>query len=94
VSVVLPAHGHPFTNLVGRVESIKQHHLQRLDRLRKAAGDFGRPATVGEFAEQLFPPHVLGAMADSETYAHLEHLRRAGELRRDTSDPVYQYAQP
>jgi glyoxylase-like metal-dependent hydrolase (beta-lactamase superfamily II) len=94
VSVVLPAHGHPFTNLAGRVESIKQHHLQRLDRLRAAAGAFGRPATVGEFAEQLFPAHVRGAMADSETYAHLEHLRRAGDLRCDMSSPAYQYALP
>jgi glyoxylase-like metal-dependent hydrolase (beta-lactamase superfamily II) len=93
-SVVLPAHGHPFTNLEGRVESIKQHHLQRLDRLRKAAVEFGRAANVGEYAAQLFAPHVLGAMADSETYAHLEHLRRAGELRRDTSNPTYEYALP
>jgi glyoxylase-like metal-dependent hydrolase (beta-lactamase superfamily II) len=92
VSVVLPAHGHPFSNLAGRVDAIKHHHAQRLDRLRAAADDIGRPATVAEFAARLFSPHVQGAMADSETFAHLEHLRRSGELRRTASDPAFEYA--
>ncbi|MDH5567571.1 MAG: MBL fold metallo-hydrolase, partial [Myxococcales bacterium] len=33
VERVLPAHGHPFTNLVARTESIKRHHLERLARV-------------------------------------------------------------
>ena len=61
VSVVLPAHGHPFTNLVGRVESIKQHHLQRLERLRAGCRRV-RPARRRsvEFSERLFPPTCAG----------------------------------
>ncbi len=78
-SVVLPAHGHPFADLAPRAEAIKEHHLGRLERLRVASSELGRPATVGEMSTYLFKPRSLGPMADSETYAHLEHLRLAGE---------------
>ena len=40
VTVVLPAHGHPFTGLDERVEAIKEHHEQRLETLRKASDLF------------------------------------------------------
>ncbi len=79
---VLPAHGHPFTDLSGRAEAIKAHHQERLQRLRAISREFGRPATVGEFSRRLFRPRSWGAMAESETYAHLEHLRLAGEAER------------
>jgi glyoxylase-like metal-dependent hydrolase (beta-lactamase superfamily II) len=82
VSVVLPAHGHPFSNLVGRVAEIKQHHDARLERLRQAAAGLDRPAGVTEFSTHLFSARVQGPMADSETFAHLEHLRRSGEMDR------------
>ena len=42
----------------------------------------GRPATVREFSQQLFHQRSWGAMADSETYAHLEHLRLLGRAER------------
>lgn len=82
VSVVLPAHGLPFTNLAARVGDIKQHHDERLARLLAAAEELGRPADVPEFSTHLFSARVQGPMADSETYAHLEHLRRTGTLAR------------
>lgn len=79
VSVVLPAHGHPFDDLVGRTEDIKRHHEQRLERLRRAGATLGRAATVEELSHHLFRPGRRGPMAESETFAHLEHLRLAGE---------------
>jgi glyoxylase-like metal-dependent hydrolase (beta-lactamase superfamily II) len=78
VAQVLPAHGHPFTDLRQRVESIKVHHVERMERLRAASEALG-VATVEELSHELFRPAVWGAMAESETYAHLEHLRLAGE---------------
>ena len=33
-------------------------------------------------------------MADSETFAHLEHLRRAGELERRELAHGYEYVKP
>ncbi|MGD8416943.1 MAG: MBL fold metallo-hydrolase [Pseudomonadales bacterium] len=85
ITQVLPAHGHPFTDLRGRAEAIKAHHFERLERIRQISREFGRPATVAEFSRRLFRPRSWGAMAESETYAHLEHLRHAGdaECHRD-----------
>ena len=78
VGLVLPAHGHPFHDLAGRAEAIKDHHAERLDVLRKAAGELGS-ASVEELSHHLFQPRSWGPMAESETYAHLEHLRAIGQ---------------
>jgi glyoxylase-like metal-dependent hydrolase (beta-lactamase superfamily II) len=90
VRTVLPAHGHPFTDLVGRVEDIKEHHVGRLDRLRAISAALG-PATVEALSHELFRPARWGPMAESETYAHLEHLRLAGEAdaQREHGKLVY-----
>jgi len=78
---VLPAHGCPFTDLGGRVDAIRDHHHERLDLLRAALGEAGE-ATVPEMTRAIFKPRSWGPMADSETFAHLEHLRLAGEAVR------------
>jgi hypothetical protein len=60
--------------------------------MRDISRDIGRPATVEEFSQQLFSPRSWGPMADSETYAHLEHLRHLGqaERRRERGKLLYQ----
>lgn len=90
VGLALPAHGHPFTGLAQRTREIVSHHEQRLDRLRAIAAAVG-PATVETFSRELFPPGQLGLMAESEVFAHLEHLRRAGAARawRQDGELVY-----
>ena len=90
-SICLPAHGHPFTNLTVRVDAIKRHHLERLDTLRSAFDGIGRPASVSELSGHLFSARAQGAMADSETFAHLEHLRLAGEVARIDQPTGYSY---
>ncbi len=81
VGNVLPAHGHPFDDLKGRTQAIKRHHEERLDKVVKISTELG-PATVEQFSQQLFKPRSWGAMAESETYAHLEHLRIARRAER------------
>ena len=78
---VLPAHGQPFADLKGRVSEIKRHHEERVDKLREASHALG-PATVEDLSRAIFKPRAWGPMAESETYAHLEHLRLAGEADR------------
>ncbi len=78
VRSVLPAHGFVFDDLAGRAEAIIMHHHERLDALREA-GEVVGLGTVEDYMQQLFKPRSWGPMAESETYAHLEHLR----LRRD-----------
>lgn len=90
--IVLPAHGSPFTGIKRRVDEIKGHHLDRLTKLRNACVAENRPLTVQEYSSFLFAPHVLGPMAFSECYAHLEHLRMSGEMiRRDRQDGLAEY---
>jgi glyoxylase-like metal-dependent hydrolase (beta-lactamase superfamily II) len=85
VATVLPAHGHPFTDLSGRVEAIKRHHRERLDKLREVAAALG-PTSVMEYSHHLFRRERWGSMAESETYAHLEHLRLAGDATSHERD--------
>ncbi|MDQ3757827.1 MAG: MBL fold metallo-hydrolase [Actinomycetota bacterium] len=93
VATVLPAHGHPFADLAGRVADIRGHHEKRLDRLRAALAQAGAAvSTVEELSHELFRPAHWGYMAESETYAHLEHLRLAGEATRAEVDGLAVYA--
>ena len=92
VGTVLPAHGHPFEGLAERTVAIKRHHFERLDKVKEISRAYGRPATVKEFSEHLFKPRSQGPMADSETFAHLEHLRIAGDADLHVGkDGMYRY---
>ena len=82
VSNVLPAHGHPFTDVAGRVDAILGHHEDRLETIRKAGDDLGE-GTVESYMRRLFKERSWGDMAASETYAHLEHLRILGRASRN-----------
>jgi glyoxylase-like metal-dependent hydrolase (beta-lactamase superfamily II) len=78
VKNVLPAHGHPFPDLAGRCRAIQLHHDERLEKTKGIGRELG-PASVEAFSQKLFKQRSWGAMAESETYAHLEHLRIAGD---------------
>ncbi|MDG1198769.1 MAG: MBL fold metallo-hydrolase [Actinomycetota bacterium] len=78
VKLGLPAHGQPFTDLPGRVTDIKRHHEERLQLLRDSSDRLGR-APVNHYMKELFKERSWGPMAESETFAHLEHLRYVGE---------------
>jgi glyoxylase-like metal-dependent hydrolase (beta-lactamase superfamily II) len=84
VERVLPAHGHPFEDLAERCKAIQKHHVERLERVKAIGREVGL-ASVAAYSKHLFHPRNWGSMADSETYAHLEHLRLQGdaEVRRE-----------
>lgn len=90
VDNALPAHGHPFGDLAGRCEAIKLHHDDRLERVKEIGREIGT-ATVQAFSHKLFKPRSWGSMAESETYAHLEHLRWLGEAERRDENDGYLY---
>ncbi|MEZ5262521.1 MAG: MBL fold metallo-hydrolase [Acidimicrobiia bacterium] len=80
VKVVLPAHGLEFHDLAGRSKEIIEHHGMRLETLTNAAVHAPEnELSVPEYSKVLFKPHAWGTMADSETFAHLEHLRHLGK---------------
>lgn len=81
----LPAHGHPFDDVPGRVAAIKRHHDERMAKLRVATAALG-PASVRTLSHELFPKRYWGNMAESETFAHLQHLVHQGEAERSVDD--------
>ncbi len=85
VKLVLPAHGLEFTDLAGRADAIRHHHEGRLDKLREASNALGA-LNVQEFSHELFLPRSWGWMAESETYAHLDHLLRLGQATVERVD--------
>ena len=91
VTVALPAHGHPFEDLAGRAAAIRVHHDERLVQLHGVLVE-QEPAGVTEMSLALFgPKHGHDSLAESETYAHLEHLCIQGRAQRRTVDGIYQY---
>lgn len=90
VTVALPAHGQPFTDLGGRAAEIVDHHVERLDIIRRASTEVP-PSTVNDYMRVLFRERSWGDMAESETYAHLEHLRELGEFTRHFDAGVAHY---
>lgn len=83
VNKVLPAHGLPFEDLPKRTDEIIEHHHERLDKLLGIAAELGR-ANVRAYSHKLFKERSWGPMAESETYAHLEHLRLLNKVRQST----------
>jgi glyoxylase-like metal-dependent hydrolase (beta-lactamase superfamily II) len=90
VSTVLPAHGHPFSNLEERIVEIEAHHSARLEEIRGIAAEAGTLSVV-EFSRRMFKQSHWGLMAESETYAHLEHLRLTGAAQRFEKDGLLFY---
>lgn len=91
VKLALPAHGHPFDNLAERARSIAKHHDERLEKIKEIGRSAGRPLNVMEVTAELFPPRHQGRMAESETYAHLEHLRLDEQAERRSENGVLRY---
>jgi len=90
VELGLPAHGHPFDDVPGRVAVIKQHHAEREELLREASLASGT-ATVRRLAREIFPKRYWGVMAESETFAHLEHMVALGTAERIEDDGPFRY---
>lgn len=88
--VALPAHGHPFTDVAQRTAAIVTHHDERIERLYELLAA-ASPSTVDAMSDALFGRHGRDPLAVSETYAHLEHLRRADRVirRRDGDHLLY-----
>jgi glyoxylase-like metal-dependent hydrolase (beta-lactamase superfamily II) len=94
VNAVLPAHGHPFSDLPKRVGEIKRHHEERLQKLRDISAGLGW-ATVEGLSHEMFRPRSWGSMAESETYAHLEYLRIRSEAEwREAPGGVLEFLVP
>lgn len=82
--VVIPSHGRPFTDANKRIEQIKKHHDERLEKMLKHLTE---ARTAYEMSRRLFPNietvHEI-RFAIGETIAHLEYLRLKKEIKKET----------
>lgn len=83
--LVLPGHKLPFTGLPLRLRQMVDNHHSALDRLRAALTE---PRTAGQCFVPLFGREIVGdayGLALVESVAHLNHLLKHGEIRRETT---------
>ncbi|HXV93638.1 MAG TPA: MBL fold metallo-hydrolase [Pseudonocardia sp.] len=91
--LVLPGHGRPFGDAVGRIDAIVRNKMRRLVSIRRAIEE--RPSTVTELADRLVVKAVLAhqrQLAINETLAHIAFLRWSGLIeRRIRPDGIYEW---
>jgi len=104
VKLVLPGHGHPFTNFKPRIEEIIQHHQQRNLEILSALK--ANPKTAYQIATEItWMSNTKGVgwdklspwnkrMAVLETLSHLEAMRARGKLDKFTKGDIIYYNIP
>ena len=81
--LVLPAHGRPFVDAKGRVETLKAHHLRRMERVMAIVSD--GELTAWQVALELWGPREMlyeKRLALQEGLAHLQALAVDGRLQK------------
>jgi glyoxylase-like metal-dependent hydrolase (beta-lactamase superfamily II) len=96
VDLVLPGHGDPFIDLEGRIDSILEHHTERLREVLSlctpgpiTAYEVARKTTWFRTWNEL--PLFSQRTAVTETLAHLELLLSRGSLQKTTQDGTFFY---
>ena len=100
VDTVLPAHEYIFKDLRGRLQSIEQHHVERLNEMVECVGDGARTAfdvagrvkwVTGTLAT--FTPWMQRA-ALGETLSHLDYLVLEDRLVKFMENGTQYYKKP
>ncbi|WP_124726660.1 MBL fold metallo-hydrolase [Staphylospora marina] len=93
VKKVFPSHGPVFDHYLERIEELKDHHARRLrmmdDIVRERGAVHAYDVCRSVFGAELSVHNLRFAL--SETLAHLEYLRRQGELDTREEDGVIHY---
>ncbi|PTX59087.1 glyoxylase-like metal-dependent hydrolase (beta-lactamase superfamily II) [Melghirimyces profundicolus] len=92
VKKVFPAHGPAFEHYHERIEELRRHHGERLERMKgwvKGKGANAVEVCCRMFGKNLTIHNLRFAL--SETLAHLEYLRLGGELVREKEAGVWIY---
>lgn len=91
-TLVLPAHGEPFTGLHARLDALDSEHRMRLDMLAEFIGEAPRRSIdcFGRLFRREIGSEQLG-LATGEALAHLRHLEVTGRAVRSIVDGVWWY---
>jgi glyoxylase-like metal-dependent hydrolase (beta-lactamase superfamily II) len=92
-TLVMPAHGEPFTGVHARLDRLEGGHRKQLDML--AAHLAEAPRRVVDCFTVLFARAIddsIFGLASGEAMAHLRRLQAEGRATRETRDGVYWYS--
>lgn len=81
-TLVLPSHGIPFRGLQQRIDDLRQHHEEQLDKITKACIE---PKAAAQILPVMFRRVLSGMhmfLGLGEALAHLEYLVHAGRVVR------------
>ena len=80
LTLALPAHEDPITDLPPRMDAIRQHHTVRLEKVLSV---LDTPQTIDEISYALFrrPKGYDALLAIEEAGAHVEYLYQRGQIR-------------
>lgn len=87
-TLVLPSHGRVFTGLHERIDSIRAHHRETLERVLSLCE---QPLCLGEVAPKLFRRKLEGAnysLAMGEAMAHIVYLVNRDELKMHEDEGI------
>jgi len=84
-SMLLPAHGGPIRDAVGKAEGYAAHRLMREEKVLAALAAFGAPATPADIVPTAYEdaPPIVYPIAALATEAHLIKLAAEGRVLRD-----------
>lgn len=90
-TLVLPAHGKPFTGIHTRVDELLHHHQERLAKLLGACVEWKSPLALMKplFGREI--PQFELSLAIGECKAHLHYLRDQGLLSCELKNGVEHY---
>lgn len=93
-TLVLPAHGRPFTGLHTRIDQLKHHHDERFAEVMQACAE--APCSAADVLPVLFKRKLdlhQTTFAMGEAIAHLHALWYEGKLKRTQDDQgIYRFA--
>ena len=86
----LASHEEAIHNLAHRIETIRQSHRRRCDRLLGFIADASRPPTLTELAQQMYGELAgfRGVLALTDVGARIEYLQQLGEVRLANLDEI------
>jgi glyoxylase-like metal-dependent hydrolase (beta-lactamase superfamily II) len=90
-TLVLPSHGVPFYGLQQRIDDLRRHHEEQLEKLAKLCV---QPRLAAEMLPFLFRRQLKGVnlfLALGEALAHLEYLVQAGRMERQMTGGTIRY---
>jgi glyoxylase-like metal-dependent hydrolase (beta-lactamase superfamily II) len=91
-TMVLPAHGRPFSGLRARLRALREEHEQRLRRIVETCRDGASSAEViGSLFRLARLDPLNRLLATTETLAHLRYLERRGQVSAAGRGPALRW---